>query len=592
MNKVPQQSEAWRSYSKKPAILWLFIGLTLAHVVVIIVLSSVPPVSRDALTHHLAVPKLYLSHGGIYEIPSIAFSYYPMNLDLLYLLALYCGNDIAPKFIHFSFALLCAGLIFGYLKKRLDTLWGLVGALMFLSLPVVVKLSITVYVDLGLIFFSTAALIFFMRWIEENFRIKYLALSAIFCGLALGTKYNGLLVFMLLALFVPFVYARQQKATDAAHNSRSGNRRIYTTTRSLGYGLLFILISLLIYSPWFIRNMVWTHNPVYPLYKSWFTTQEKNTAVDQNESSQMNTRPDRGKKRSPLSPFLSRKILYNEAWWQIVLVPLRIFYQAKDDNPQYFDGKLHPYLLILPFFAFFWPRQTPPIVKIEKQILLAFSLLYLMITFFSVDMRIRYVAPIIPPLVILTVFGLHAIVTLVADKYRPATPGLKIALISIVLLYFFSTNAAYVSRQFKIVDPFSYISGRLDRDAYIEKFRPEYRVYVFANQHLAKDDKILGLFLGNRLYYSDREISFGTGFFRKTVNRAQSADTIASNLNKSGFTHLIIRIDIFKTWARAVFDARQKERLQHFLDSNIRLLFAKSGYALYQLKAQSETDNL
>ena len=72
----------------------------------IIILSLVPPVSKDALTHHLAVPKLYLKHGGIYEIPDILFSYYPMNLELLYMIPLYFDNDIVPKFIHFSFALL------------------------------------------------------------------------------------------------------------------------------------------------------------------------------------------------------------------------------------------------------------------------------------------------------------------------------------------------------------------------------------------------------------------------------------------------------------------------------------------------------
>jgi len=72
----------------------------------IVVLACVPPVSKDALVHHLAVPKLYLKHGGMYEIPFMTFSYYPMDLDLLYLIPLYFGNDILPKFIHFSFALL------------------------------------------------------------------------------------------------------------------------------------------------------------------------------------------------------------------------------------------------------------------------------------------------------------------------------------------------------------------------------------------------------------------------------------------------------------------------------------------------------
>ena len=66
------------------AINIMLASFLLAVIVAIVLLGAVPPVSRDALTHHLAVPKLYLSHGGIYEIPSIAFSYYPMNLDLLY----------------------------------------------------------------------------------------------------------------------------------------------------------------------------------------------------------------------------------------------------------------------------------------------------------------------------------------------------------------------------------------------------------------------------------------------------------------------------------------------------------------------------
>ena len=123
----------------------------------IVVLASVPPVSRDALIHHLAIPKLYLKHGGIYEIPGARWSYYPMNLDLLYLIPLYFGNDIIPKYIHFAFALLTALLIFRYLKKRLAVIYALLGVMVFLSLPVIIKLSITAYVDLGLIFFSTAS---------------------------------------------------------------------------------------------------------------------------------------------------------------------------------------------------------------------------------------------------------------------------------------------------------------------------------------------------------------------------------------------------------------------------------------------------
>ena len=55
----------------------------------IVILSWVPPISKDALVHHLAVPKIYLRHGTMVELPSMVFSYYPMNLDLLYLVGGY-----------------------------------------------------------------------------------------------------------------------------------------------------------------------------------------------------------------------------------------------------------------------------------------------------------------------------------------------------------------------------------------------------------------------------------------------------------------------------------------------------------------------
>ena len=160
------------------------------------------------MIHHLTVPKLYIEHGGIHEIPDMVFSYYPMNLDLLYMVPLYFGNDIIPKFIHFAFALLTAFFIFRYLQKRAGENYGILGTVLFLSVPIIIKLSTTVYVDLGLIFFSFASILYVIEWIESDFRWKYLIISAIFCGLGLGTKYNGLIIVFLLTLFIPLFFSR------------------------------------------------------------------------------------------------------------------------------------------------------------------------------------------------------------------------------------------------------------------------------------------------------------------------------------------------------------------------------------------------
>ena len=81
-----------------------------------IFLDLTPPISRDALIHHLAIPKLWLHHGSYYETPWAEYSYYPMYIDLFYLVCLYLKNDIAPKFIHLAFGLCTGWLIYLYLK--------------------------------------------------------------------------------------------------------------------------------------------------------------------------------------------------------------------------------------------------------------------------------------------------------------------------------------------------------------------------------------------------------------------------------------------------------------------------------------------
>ena len=81
-----------------------------------IILNLTPPISRDALIHHLSVPKLWLKHGRIFEITWAEYSYYPMFINLLYAVCLYFNNDIAPKFIHLVFGLGTGLLIYYYLK--------------------------------------------------------------------------------------------------------------------------------------------------------------------------------------------------------------------------------------------------------------------------------------------------------------------------------------------------------------------------------------------------------------------------------------------------------------------------------------------
>jgi 4-amino-4-deoxy-L-arabinose transferase-like glycosyltransferase len=547
------------------------IAVIAALALAIVVLASVPPVDRDALTHHLAVPKLYLQHGGMVEIPWIPFSYYPMNLDLLYLVPLYFGQDIAAKYIHFGFALMTAAVLGGYLRRRTGSpVWALLGGLLFLSLPVIVKLSITVYVDLGLIFFSTTSLLLILRWVGEGGRRRHLIGAGIMCGLAMGTKYNGLLSFFLLACFVPAVYVRGTQSLDGAH--ATGRHAI----RAIGYGIVFAAVALAAFSPWMVRNTLWTRNPVYPLYDGLFRPAATGAPSGAAEAADADS--DGG--GTGMNHLTARRLVYNESFVETITIPLRIFFQGEDDNPKYFDGRLNPYLLFFPLAAFLGLKKLPRRLRHENVTLGAFAVLYLLFAFVQTDMRIRYVAPIIGPLVILAVLGIRNLTGFARARLsHAAAAGLTVAVVALAL----APNLEYILGQFDKVQPLEYVSGRVSRDDYIQRFRPEYAAYRYINDRLPQDAKVLGVFLGNRRYYCDRTLVFD-GTLEAGLRSAGTSQALFGRVREKGYSHILIGADLFDRFVLQRTPPGALAVFQAFLDGHTRTLFGQDGYYLLELR--------
>lgn len=293
-----------------------------------IILNLTPPIDRDALIHHLAIPKLWLKNGGFYETKWASFSYYPMNVDLLYIIPLYLNKDFLAKFIHMGFGIGTALLIYSYLKNTISRFAGLLGILIFLSTPMVFRLSTEAYVDLGLTFFTTAGILAFIRYHDGQYKeSKWLILSALAMGLALGTKYNALIVWFFLSLAAVYVYSKDTKEQ----------------WKAVKCGLIFFFLSLLIFSPWLIKNMLLTSNPLYPLLQGIFNVAD--ISKQDGTHSIVSGRTYSG-------IFQMREALYGESFWETLLIPIRYFFQGQDNNPRYFDGVLNPVLIILAPFAF------------------------------------------------------------------------------------------------------------------------------------------------------------------------------------------------------------------------------------------------
>jgi hypothetical protein len=329
-------------------------------------------------------------------------------------------------------------------------------------------------------------------------------------------------------------------------------------------------VALTIFSPWMIRNIIWKQNPVYPLYDTWFNA---DTAKPISES----VTDDGDKTPRRMGHFLIRKYVFHEPWWQTALIPIRIFFEGKDDDPAYFDGKLTPLIFLLPFFAFIRIREREKLFQYEIVTFLAFSGFFLLYAFVTTDMRIRYIAPIVPPLVILSIIGLHHLL----EGIRKNMPGSHhwiqpCVWVSVLVL----VPAGYLISQFDKIKPISYISGKIDRDTYITQFRPEYPAIQYANRNLPDEAKILAIFLGNRGYYFDRNVLFD---LKLPIPADHSDHSVAALLQEKGITHLLIRYDLFERWLLTLSET-DRDTLTRFFKNRTRLVFSSRGHGLFGLQ--------
>jgi 4-amino-4-deoxy-L-arabinose transferase-like glycosyltransferase len=396
------------------------------------------------------------------------------------------------------------------------------------------------YVDLGNTYYSTASLLCIARWIESREEKKWLALAGLSAGFTMATKPNGLLAALVLGLLAAFALAKQKE------------RPLREGAFSL---LLFGLLALIPYSPWAIKNLIWTGNPFFPLLGNLFPA---SSGIDSGEGGGL-TILDR------------RQLLYGENGWQIAALPLRLFFSGQDDIPQYFDGILNPMLILfLP-----WAFQGKWVE--EKKRFFAFSLLYLLYALFLVEMRVRYILPLVPPLVILLVYGIHNI------YLRISHPAWLVASITLLWLW----NGIYLWNHVGMVSPWNYLLRHEGREAYLSRMLSDYPGIQYINQTLPPTVKIYFLFTGRRVYYCERDYFHDTGenpwLLARAIQAAQDAKDLRLKLQKIGATHLFVREDLLQRFLK---DNLAPERLQLwtlFTQQHLQGLFHARGYSLYQI---------
>jgi 4-amino-4-deoxy-L-arabinose transferase-like glycosyltransferase len=228
--------------------------------------ALLPPTDWDGLFYHLTGPKLYLESGRIVggmDVPHFSF---PSLMEMLFSWAMLLRGDIAAKLLHLLFGLLLTGLVYLTARRFLGRRSAWPAVLILTSMPMLVTLAGWAYNDLALAFYQLASLYAIINdqfiinnedddrqvglKLPQTNKLFWLILCGVFAGLAMGLKYTSFVTPLVIGglLLWPAL-------------SRP------TPSRFTFYALRFVLFSLttlLIACPWYLKNWIFTGNPVYP----------------------------------------------------------------------------------------------------------------------------------------------------------------------------------------------------------------------------------------------------------------------------------------------------------------------------------------
>ncbi len=504
-------------------------------------LAATAPASRDALIHHLAIPKIYIGHRGFVDLPFATFSYYPMNLNMLYAALLLAGADIAAKMIHFAFYLGVLFALHRMLRLFCSPAVSMACTALFGSVPVVFNVATWAYVDFGLTFYTLLAIMALLDWMEKG-EVRWVWLTAVLSGLAAGTKYSGFLIAGLLGCWV----------IAAAFRQHLGPVKVLRTSAA------FVGIVLAVLLPWLIKDMVQTGNPIYP------------------QGSGIFGGPAWQPERARVSAWEARREGEGERWIEEVLVPWRISTVMRPDAPSNVDGVLGP-LFLVGAVLFIGLRKKPAALGYVG----AMALFFFLCMWARGSVRSRYLIPVLAPLTLLCGYAAERLLAASPRGGRWGRMGRWG--IGVAAVIFFAFHGWWLLRYAVRVDPLPFLSGAVSRAEYLRGQIPDYDCYEFINEKLPPEAKLFFLYVGNDGYYCDRDYIYDTYFLGYTVKQmireASDPEAIRSAFREMGVTHLFINWPLLRRNFNETLAPEEIDRFDRFAGLALRPLYrARLGH--------------
>ena len=474
-----------------------------------------PPWDYDGLLYHLEGPKEFLKLGGIQPSPQNWLTYYPSTIEMLFTLGLGLGSEFFARLIHLTYAIILVLSTYSLAKQTIGEWAGWLAAFILVGIPIFPIWANLAYIDMGWAVYTFLATYSVINWDRTN-KTGWLILAGIFMGFGLGSKY---LAFGGLLGISGIIFLRDLKS------------RFQTRIKEVG---LFIVVALIVGSPWYIKNLFWTGNPLYPLLvpPSGWSSERLRLWTTYMES------------------FGASHNLFD-----YLLLPVRLFTQHEQFAT--FLGSIE-----LPSFMFLLVLIYPLLRKTKAMNLLV-GMTLIEFVVWSVSVRqTRYLLPIFPNLSVLTA---HIISELgVFRKF-----GRWVDLFAKTLVFaMVAVTIIYSGLFFMKISPFDVLIGKESKEDFLQRNVGDYGAIRFIKNNLPSDARVLLMWDGRNYYCDERCIpDIDHSQWTELVMELKNDKGVLSYLSAKGITHLYLSLDDVDFILQHDPTNQHKMALEYFLDT-------------------------
>ena len=222
------------------AVEWTVVALIAAAMSLDVLEGLSPPADADTLAYHFALPKAFLSEGGLFFVHQVVNGSVPLLIQMTYVPALALGGETALTLWTMVTGWMAPAALYLICRRFIDRRWSLVSALILLTTPAVLYGGGSGQIDVRM---SLIVLFCVMIIVDGwgRFGPGHAIAIGLAAGFLMGSKYTGLL---LAASVAPAVLLVERRFPPL---------------------LLAAAVGLVAGGQWYLWNWIHTGDPVYPM---------------------------------------------------------------------------------------------------------------------------------------------------------------------------------------------------------------------------------------------------------------------------------------------------------------------------------------